>query len=203
MPASYVHVRLLWQEVRVTSVCIFSSGRTADRHVHTQKITSAMQRALSEALYLSLRSPLGTQEPIKLKKIPLQQLVDPAGGYRAATLALGYVRALNMLNLTQQARYLSSNSGGSWFTAAYSYQQLLPVNEFLGPYLPPQELGISALQQVKKGAHGAFATTISTSSIISTGVTGAASNESASASDFSFERVVICEYLTASCSTLV
>eukprot|EP00878_Enallax_costatus_P000930 GHUV01001060.1.p1 GENE.GHUV01001060.1~~GHUV01001060.1.p1 ORF type:complete len:719 (+),score=173.97 GHUV01001060.1:262-2418(+) len=95
------------------------------------------------------------------------------GGYRAVTLALGYVRALHMLNLTQQARYLSSNSGGSWFNSAFSYQQLRPVNEFLGPYLPPQGLGMSALKQVKNGAHGAFATTICESSIIFSGVTGA------------------------------
>jgi hypothetical protein len=47
-----------------------------------------------------------------------------AGGYRAATLALGYVRALHLLGLTCQARYLASNSGGSWFNAAFSYQQV-------------------------------------------------------------------------------
>lgn len=27
-----------------------------------------------------------------------------------------------MMNLTQQARYLASNSGGSWFNSAFSYQ---------------------------------------------------------------------------------
>jgi hypothetical protein len=50
-----------------------------------------------------------------------------AGGYRAATLALGYVRALHLLGLNSQARYLASNSGGSWFNAAYSYQQVMPA----------------------------------------------------------------------------
>jgi len=46
------------------------------------------------------------------------------------TLALGYVRALQMMNITQQARYLSSNSGGSWFNTAFSYQNntLMPGN---------------------------------------------------------------------------
>lgn len=29
---------------------------------------------------------------------------------------------LYMMNLVQQARYLSSNSGGSWFNSAFSYQ---------------------------------------------------------------------------------
>lgn len=31
-------------------------------------------------------------------------------------------RGLYMMNLTQQARYLASNSGGSWFNSAFSYQ---------------------------------------------------------------------------------
>jgi len=34
----------------------------------------------------------------------------------------GVCRALYMMNLTQQARYLASNSGGSWFNSAFSYQ---------------------------------------------------------------------------------
>jgi hypothetical protein len=51
-------------------------------------------------------------------------LLAESGGYRAATLALGYVRALHLLGLTSQARYLASNSGGSWFNAAFSYQQV-------------------------------------------------------------------------------
>jgi hypothetical protein len=78
-----------------------------------------------------------------------------------------------MMNLTQQARYLSSNSGGSWFNAAYSYQQLLPVNEFLGPYVRPRDLTMDALKKVSDGSQGAFASTISESSIILPGVKGA------------------------------
>lgn len=77
-----------------------------------------------------------------------------------------------MLNLTQQARYLSSNSGGSWFNAAFSYQQKLPVNEFLGPYVQPQDLSMNALQKVSKGSQGAFASTISESSIVGAGIKG-------------------------------
>jgi len=37
------------------------------------------------------------------------------GGFRATTLALGWVRALHNAGLLQQARYLSSNSGSSWY----------------------------------------------------------------------------------------
>jgi hypothetical protein len=36
--------------------------------------------------------------------------------------AVSLCRALYMMNLTQQARYLASNSGGSWFNSAFSYQ---------------------------------------------------------------------------------
>lgn len=95
------------------------------------------------------------------------------GGFRAVTLALGYVRALHMMNLTQQARFLSSNSGGSWFNAAFSYQSVMPVNTFLGPYVPPQDLSMGALGNTSKGAQGAFATTISEGSILAKGVAGA------------------------------
>ena len=45
------------------------------------------------------------------------------GGYRATTLALGWVRALHAMGAMGAARYLASNSGGSWFNGAYSYTQ--------------------------------------------------------------------------------
>lgn len=52
----------------------------------------------------------------------------------AATVSL--CRALYMMNLTQQARYLTSNSGGSWFNSAFSYQvsshtATIPVETFI------------------------------------------------------------------------
>jgi hypothetical protein len=56
--------------------------------------------------------------------LPVYSFAFP-GGYRAATLALGYVRAMHLLGLTAQSRYLASNSGGSWFNAAFSYQQVM------------------------------------------------------------------------------
>lgn len=42
-----------------------------------------------------------------------------------------------MMDLVQQARYLASNSGGSWFNSAFSYQvskTLIPPQ--LGPAMP-------------------------------------------------------------------
>ena len=46
------------------------------------------------------------------------------GGYRATTLALGWLRALHELGALDKARYISSNSGGSWINGAYSYTQV-------------------------------------------------------------------------------
>jgi hypothetical protein len=37
-------------------------------------------------------------------------------------LLLPCSRALHELGVLSQARYMSSNSGGSWFNAAFSYQ---------------------------------------------------------------------------------
>lgn len=95
-----------------------------------------------------------------------------SGGYRAATLALGYMRALHMMNFTRKARYTSSNSGGSWFSAAFTYQAVMPVEEFLGPYVPPQQLTKKALQGINDGMQGSFATVVTNSSIIAYGLTG-------------------------------
>jgi len=55
---------------------------------------------------------------------PLNQNQVSGGGHRATTLALGWVRALHSLGALNAARYLASNSGGSWFNAAYSYSQV-------------------------------------------------------------------------------
>lgn len=103
---------------------------------------------------------------------PLLYTITLPGGYRAATLALGYVRALHAMNLTRQARYLSSNSGGTWFNAAFTFQSKMPVGQFLGPYVPPKELTADALKQVQRGAQGSFAETITDAGIVLSGLTG-------------------------------
>jgi hypothetical protein len=148
----------------------------------------------------------------------------------AATVSL--CRALYMMNLTQQARYLASNSGGSWFNSAFSYQvsshtatipmrdlhwalcastkldkgcierrwqrlspvqhiinchavyavsccavcckqNTIPVETFIGPYVPPQNLTKDALKEAGKGAQGAFAATISNAVIKMNAAAGA------------------------------
>lgn len=85
--------------------------------------------------------PYGMPE---LQKRPSFAIALSGGGYRATSLALGWVRALHELGYMQQARYLSTNSGGSWFNGAYSYTQV-PSQVFLGHYLPPSKLDLGAL----------------------------------------------------------
>jgi hypothetical protein len=49
---------------------------------------------------------------------------------------------------------------------------MMAVDDFLGPYLPPGELSLAALDDAKKGAEGAFAATLATSGIILKASTG-------------------------------
>jgi hypothetical protein len=44
--------------------------------------------------------------------------------------------------------------------------QMMSVDDFLGPYLPPQNLSLAPLADAKRGAEGAFAKTLATSSIV-------------------------------------
>jgi hypothetical protein len=132
-------------------------------------------------------------------------------------------RGLYMLNLVQQSRYLSSNSGGSWFNSAFSYQvrasvvaggargasagvdvgkvpttaraparrcrlrdamrccrccrgcmlqSTVPVAEFLGPYIPPQNLTRDAMRGSRDGKQGAFAATIANAVIKANALVG-------------------------------
>ncbi|WIA31484.1 hypothetical protein OEZ86_002377 [Tetradesmus obliquus] len=94
------------------------------------------------------------------------------GGFRAATLGLGWLRALHMLNVTSKARYLTSNSGGSWLNAAFSFQDSVPLDSFLGPYLPPQQLSQQQLQQADSG-NGSFAGVIANAGILIPGAADA------------------------------
>lgn len=54
---------------------------------------------------------------------PRLAIAVSGGGMRAATVGLGMLRGLHSLGVTDGARYVSSNSGGSWLNAAFSFQQ--------------------------------------------------------------------------------
>ena len=66
------------------------------------------------------------------------------GGCRAAVATLGQFRALKLLGLLDRARYISSNSGGSWFSGPFVFArpELVPAdNEH------PHAAGLRALSQ--------------------------------------------------------
>lgn len=70
------------------------------------------------------------------------------GGSRSYLASLGYLAALNELDLSN-IRYMSGVSGGSWATVVYSFKQV-DVNdaEFLGPILLPSELSMDKLEEM-------------------------------------------------------
>ena len=88
------------------------------------------------------------------------------GGTRAATATLGQFRALHHLNWLSRAQYVSTVSGGTWGSLAYTF---LPLNNagcqgnaggamdfddttFLGAYTPPASLEWSQIDKKGKKA---------------------------------------------------
>lgn len=68
------------------------------------------------------------------------------GGARAATAALGQLRALDRLEWIDKAQYISANSGGTWTSVPYIYlPRRISDRRFLGDYLPPGAINDKAL----------------------------------------------------------
>jgi hypothetical protein len=60
------------------------------------------------------------------------------GGTRSASASLGELRAMHSLGWLSRARYITSNSGGSWAAVPYTYLPLaIDEERFLGEYIPP------------------------------------------------------------------
>lgn len=93
------------------------------------------------------------------------------GGFRAATLGLGYLRALYLLNITSSAKYISSNSGGSWLVATYSFQDKFDLPTYFGPYKPPSQLQLSDIKQANN-TEGNFGKVIADAGILIPGAVG-------------------------------
>src|SRR5215470_10910080 len=90
---------------------------------------------------LSTGDAAAPEEPVDLKTIGL---CFSGGGSRALSCALGQYRALNLLGLMDDVLYISSVSGGTWASAAYTF---LPSDftddDFLGPAtLNPADLTV-------------------------------------------------------------
>lgn len=96
------------------------------------------------------------------------------GGTRAAVATLGQFRALRALGVLGCARYISSDSGGTWFCGPFVYATpaLLPEDAdhpraaqlqrmtqdqydrvFLGPYTAPRDLCVSRLEDAPEGSY--------------------------------------------------
>ncbi len=75
------------------------------------------------------------------------------GGSRAMTAALGQLQALEALqangrSLFSQTRILSTVSGGSWAGVPFTFLSNLADSDFLGVYTPPEQLTLSAIDQL-------------------------------------------------------
>lgn len=86
------------------------------------------------------------------------------GGSRAYIAAMGYLRALTDLNLTQHIRYLGGSSGGAWAASAYTYFQPGAIvhavppggasrsatsdEQLLGPIIGPKDLDDASLSEM-------------------------------------------------------
>lgn len=68
------------------------------------------------------------------------------GGLRAATLSLGFLRALHNLGILKKARYIAGTSGATWTLSALSFGKYPSLDEFLGTYVPPHEFSLSDLK---------------------------------------------------------
>ncbi|KAG2442832.1 hypothetical protein HXX76_002911 [Chlamydomonas incerta] len=116
-------------------------------------------------------SPSGDWGIPDLQARPNLGVALSGGGYRAATLAVGWVRALHALGLMPHARYVASNSGGSWFNGVMSYSGF-PLAPFLGPYLPPARLNRPALASPSALPPGCWGDTLAAKDIIADAVKG-------------------------------
>ncbi|PNW85074.1 hypothetical protein CHLRE_03g170600v5 [Chlamydomonas reinhardtii] len=116
-------------------------------------------------------SPSGDWGIPDLQARPNLGVALSGGGYRAATLAVGWVRALYALGLMPHVRYVASNSGGSWFNGVMSFSGF-PLAPFLGPYVPPAGLNRTALSSASLLPPGSWGDTLASKSIVADAVKG-------------------------------
>ncbi|GFR41217.1 hypothetical protein Agub_g1890, partial [Astrephomene gubernaculifera] len=68
-------------------------------------------------------------------------------------------------------RYLSSNSGGSWFNGVMSFGGF-PLGPFLGPYSPPANLSRDVLGSPSLLPPGSFGDTLAAKNILADAIKG-------------------------------
>lgn len=89
------------------------------------------------------------------------------GGSRALSAAMGQMRALKALGLLDRVSYISSVSGGTWASAAFTF---LPArisdDNFLGPVVEPQSIDTKTLGDLPPDNLGQVPTRLSYAHII-------------------------------------
>jgi hypothetical protein len=85
------------------------------------------------------------------------------GGTRSASASLGQLRGLERLGWLQHVKYVSAISGGAWAAIPFTYARS-SLDDFLGPYVPPDTLTVD---MVKGPALGELGVAIAKSSLLS------------------------------------
>jgi hypothetical protein len=91
------------------------------------------------------------------------------GGSRALTAALGAYRGLTALGLMEKVSFISSVSGGTWASGAYTYlPSAISDADFLGPVTQPGDITPTSLQTLAQTNLGIVPTLLSTTHIVET-----------------------------------
>jgi hypothetical protein len=91
------------------------------------------------------------------------------GGSRALTAAMGALRSLTALGLMDKVSYISSVSGGTWASAAYTYlPATISDGDFLGPVVEPGAITTSGLKSLPPNNLGLVPGLLSTTDILAT-----------------------------------
>lgn len=70
------------------------------------------------------------------------------GGSRAYTGAMGYLAALEKLDLMKRAQYVGGISGGAWATTTYTFAQGISDDVLLGDVVLPEDISLLCLQKM-------------------------------------------------------
>lgn len=148
--------------------CAIGRGLVAPEHILTQ--LSLKDTEVQAKIWLGVGSPGFIFPELRGDEDGVASLLAKqdfaiglsGGGMRACCQVLGWVRALHHLGILQQARYVSACSFGASFLGPFSYQKVVPTEEFLGQCARPEELTLEFLVSSLK--HESFGKALAESS---------------------------------------
>lgn len=89
-------------------------------------------------------------EEIYLKNKPNIGIAFSGGGSRSASLTTGQLRALTLLDLIKNVKYISCVSGGAWASICYTYcKESINDERLLGKYISPAQLTMKDLKKTE------------------------------------------------------